>query len=81
MAAIPTTLEPVTSGNGFYRDGSFLQHVNIPYMGGYGLVLLNGIARVLDAAQHTGLDVSDPRYALVDTYLLRSLLPFMYRGN
>ncbi|MGF1688597.1 hypothetical protein L4C36_18245 [Photobacterium japonica] len=81
MTAIPTTLESVTSGNGFYRDGSFLQHVNIPYIGGYGLVLLNGIAHVLDAAQETGLVVSDPRYALIDDYLIGSVLPFMYRGK
>ncbi len=81
MTAIPTTLEPVTSGNGFYRDGSFLQHVNIPYIGGYGLVLLNGIAHVLDATQDTGLVVSDPRYALIDTYLMDSVLPFLYRGK
>ena len=30
----------VTSGDGFYVDGSFIQHTRHPYTGSYGLVLL-----------------------------------------
>ena len=31
----------VTSGDGFYKDGSFIQHTSIPYNGSYGFVLLD----------------------------------------
>lgn len=30
----------VDSGDGFYEDGGFIQHYNIPYLGAYGQVLL-----------------------------------------
>lgn len=33
--------EYVTDGDGYYHDGSFIQHVNVPYTGGYGEVLLS----------------------------------------
>ena len=31
--------------DGFYRDGSFIQHGSIPYAGGYGEVFANRIRR------------------------------------
>lgn len=33
--------EYVTQGDGYYLDGSFIQHTNVPYTGGYGEVLLS----------------------------------------
>ncbi|MGR5908173.1 hypothetical protein ACT7DL_19665 [Bacillus paranthracis] len=30
----------VQNGDGFYKDGSFIQHTYNPYTGGYGEVLL-----------------------------------------
>ncbi|MET0338728.1 MAG: polysaccharide lyase 8 family protein, partial [Caulobacter sp.] len=34
--AFPTTFEDVSSGDGFHADGSFIQHDDLPYTGGYG---------------------------------------------
>src|SRR5699024_1823250 len=34
----------VDEGNGFYEDGSFIQHSTIGYTGTYGLVLLSGLS-------------------------------------
>lgn len=31
------------SSDGFYPDGSFIQHISVPYNGTYGAVLLNGL--------------------------------------
>ncbi|WP_369062113.1 polysaccharide lyase 8 family protein [Caulobacter sp. 73W] len=39
-AAFPTTFEDVSSGDGFHADGSFIQHDDLPYTGGYGRELL-----------------------------------------
>lgn len=33
--------EYILQGDGYYRDGSFIQHTNVPYTGGYGEVLLS----------------------------------------
>lgn len=32
--------------DGFYKDGSYLQHISVPYSGTYGEVLLNGLAQI-----------------------------------
>src|SRR5690606_12067097 len=37
----------VTSGDGFYVDGSFIQHNNISYNGGYGLSLLEVVSQLM----------------------------------
>ena len=37
----------VTSGDGFYDDGSFIQHGYYPYAGGYGAALLYHLSDLL----------------------------------
>jgi len=37
----------VTTGDGFYADGSFIQHRALPYQGEYGAHLLRGIADLM----------------------------------
>lgn len=68
-------------GEGFYRDGSFIQHEAIPYAGGYGEVLLSGIGEILYV-------ISDSKYTSVvkkvnDLYeiILNSFEPFFYNGS
>ena len=52
MSNAQTNLSPVfpyvTTGDGFYRDGSFIQHNVHPYAGGYGAVALTGVAQLVD---------------------------------
>ena len=45
--AISSAFPYVTSGDGFYEDGSFIQHGNIAYTGSYGSVLLGDISKLL----------------------------------
>ncbi|WP_067781215.1 polysaccharide lyase family 8 super-sandwich domain-containing protein [Actinomyces vulturis] len=45
MAVLPV-LAPVCHGDGFYEDGSFIQHHAIAYTGSYGDVLLSGVCRL-----------------------------------
>lgn len=54
--------EYVTSGDGFYRDGSFIQHGSIPYGGTYGEVLLNGLGTIQNLVANTNLEIKDPRF-------------------
>ncbi|EOH57262.1 hypothetical protein UA3_00774 [Enterococcus faecium EnGen0263] len=37
----------VTSGDGFYADGSFIQHTNVAYTGGYGAEVLGRIGDMI----------------------------------
>ncbi|TFW16806.1 polysaccharide lyase 8 family protein [Duganella callida] len=45
--AVAQTLAPVTRGDGFYADGSFVQHNYIAYTGSYGLVALDDYAKLV----------------------------------
>src|SRR5690606_37571392 len=51
----------VTTGDGFYRDGSFVQHGSVPYTGTYGLVLLDGMSKLIALLADSPWVVDDPR--------------------
>lgn len=68
-------------GEGFYRDGSFIQHEAIPYAGGYGEVLLSGIGEILyiisDSEYTSVVKKVDELYEII----LDSFEPFFYNGS
>ncbi|MBY0240815.1 MAG: polysaccharide lyase 8 family protein [Burkholderiaceae bacterium] len=78
--AIGQVLPDVTSGDGFYADGSFIQHDHVSYVGGYGAVLIADIAwlsYLLDGSPWTVRDV------LADVpfnWVMRAFRPFIYDG-
>ncbi|PHH72739.1 hypothetical protein CDD83_4882 [Cordyceps sp. RAO-2017] len=45
--ALPPVFDLVTSGDGFYADGSFVQHGNVPYTGTYGAEMIKGLAGLI----------------------------------
>jgi hyaluronate lyase len=45
--AIKPVFAYVKSGDGFYTDGSFIQHNKHPYAGGYGAALLGSLAELM----------------------------------
>ncbi|MEO3810310.1 polysaccharide lyase 8 family protein [Sphaerisporangium sp. B11E5] len=69
---------PVTSeGDGFYRDGSFIQHTTIPYQGAYGASLLSGVATLFAVLRGSPWEIADQRVlAMVE----RSFAPFVHDG-
>lgn len=55
----------VSSGDGFYTDGSFVQHSYLPYVGTYGVVTLGGIAEILGLLGGSDWDVTDPKKSVI----------------
>lgn len=53
--------EIVTKGDGFYSDGSFIQHENVAYSGTYASVLFNGLGTLLYVSEGTGFFPKDTR--------------------
>jgi hyaluronate lyase len=47
VSALAPIFEYAEEGDGFYRDGSFIQHFNVPYVGSYGIVLIESVSRLL----------------------------------
>ena len=46
VEGLSDTWQYVTSGDGFFRDGSFVQHSTLGYTGTYGVVLLGGLSKL-----------------------------------
>lgn len=53
--------ELVTIGDGFCRDGSFVQHDNVAYNGTYAAVLFDGLGLMLYLINGTEFAMEDPR--------------------
>ncbi|MGF1766994.1 polysaccharide lyase 8 family protein [Enterovibrio makurazakiensis] len=81
LDSIPDVLVPVSAKDGFYEDGSFIQHQDIPYIGTYGMILLSNISRIMVMIDNTGITLDDERYALVDQYLMSAVAPFLFKAQ
>lgn len=78
--ALSQTFENVTEGDGFYEDGSFVQHENIAYNGSYGIVLIEGLTDMLELLSHSTWQVTDPKVTNVYNWIENAYEPFMYKG-
>ncbi|MEU4573484.1 polysaccharide lyase 8 family protein [Nonomuraea sp. NPDC023979] len=65
-------------GDGFYRDGSFIQHDVYPYNGSYGVDYLESVAKLIAMLARSPWEIRDIGnvYDIVD----RSFLPFVVDG-
>jgi hyaluronate lyase len=70
----------VTSGDGFYQDGSFIQHGRHPYTGGYGSSFISQLADILHLLAGSPWDVKDPQRDNVNRWVFDSFQPLIYRG-
>ncbi|MFC4330264.1 polysaccharide lyase 8 family protein [Streptomyces andamanensis] len=50
----------VTTGDGLYADGSFVQHTYVAYSGTYGQVMLDGLGRLFALLAGSAWEVTDP---------------------
>ena len=71
----------VTSGEGFYPDGSFIQHENVGYNGSYGNVLMDGVSQLLGVLSNTPYNLSSDSMDSIDFWVDRGFSPFIYKGN
>lgn len=79
--ALSPVLEEVTSLDGFYADGSFLQHYDIAYNGTYGNVLLNGLGAQLNLVAGSDWQANDPILQNIYPIIFKSYAPLLYRGT
>ncbi|MGC4951052.1 polysaccharide lyase 8 family protein [Streptomyces sp. DT224] len=69
-----------TSGDGFYEDGSFVQHSEVAYTGSYGTVLLGGAAWLLSLLADSPWAVADPEVSVMYEAVERSFVPVIFDG-
>ncbi|WP_052423608.1 polysaccharide lyase 8 family protein [Nonomuraea candida] len=67
-------------GDGFYRDGSFIQHGDLAYTGSYGLSLLIAVAETVALLRGSPWEITDPGRQVVLDAVERSFSPFIHDG-
>ncbi|MFG2769858.1 polysaccharide lyase 8 family protein [Streptomyces sp. NPDC048350] len=70
----------VTSGDGLYADGSFIQHTSVPYAGTYGAVMLGGLGALFALLAGSNWAVTDPNRQIVFDAVENAWAPFLYNG-
>ncbi|MCT4351808.1 polysaccharide lyase 8 family protein [Streptomyces sp. Je 1-79] len=70
----------VTEGDGFYADGSFVQHRTVAYTGAYGAVLLEGLATLFTLLDGTPWEVTGPGRQLALDTVEHAFVPFVHDG-
>ncbi|MEV5514294.1 polysaccharide lyase 8 family protein [Streptomyces flaveolus] len=79
-AALSDVFPYVTSGDGLYADGSFVQHTYIPYTGTYGMVLMRGLAAQFQLLNGTGWEITDPAAANIIGSVDSAFAPWVWNG-
>lgn len=70
----------VTDGDGFYVDGSFIQHSVIPYTGTYGAALIGGLANLFALLAGSTWAVTDPNRQIIFDTVEKAYAPFLFNG-
>ncbi|MFC5803462.1 polysaccharide lyase 8 family protein [Streptomyces formicae] len=70
----------VTSGDGLYTDGSFIQHASVPYTGSYGAVLLGGLGILFTLLAGSSWAVTNSGRQIVFDAVENAWAPFLYNG-
>ncbi|MFF9011450.1 polysaccharide lyase 8 family protein [Streptomyces sp. NPDC014870] len=70
----------VTSGDGLYTDGSFVQHTSVPYTGTYGAAYLGGLGMLFALLAGSSWAVTDPNRQIVLDAVENAWAPFLYNG-
>ncbi|MEV7192813.1 polysaccharide lyase 8 family protein [Streptomyces sp. NPDC093510] len=70
----------VTSGDGFYEDGSFVQHGSVAYTGTYGSVLLGSTGQLIALLADSPWAVTDPRTSVLYEAVDRTFAPVVFDG-
>lgn len=66
--------------DGFYTDGSFIQHGHVPYVGTYGNVFLTGAANVAGALRGTPWEITTDKLQILTEFGVNAFAPFIYKG-
>ncbi len=79
-AALSPIFPYVTTGDGLYADGSFVQHTWVPYTNSYGEVMLGDFSRLFTLLAGSSWAVTDPQRATVLDAVQHAFAPFIVNG-
>lgn len=67
--------------NGFYTDGSYIDHQDVPYTGAYGVVLLEGISQMLPVVNASNLRINNEQMKTLDHWIDDAFMPWVHKGE
>ena len=70
-----------TKAEGFYADGSYIDHTNVAYTGAYGNVLIDGLTQLLPIIQETDYKISNQELDMIYKWINQSFLPLIVKGE
>lgn len=72
---------PVLKKEGLYEDGTFIQHIAIPYIGHYGAEIIGTAAQMINVLKGTGIEFSGLIKESLLTWIMKAYLPAFYEGE
>ena len=66
--------------DGYYKDGSWIEHGNIPYAGSYGAVLIGGVGEMAHVLNDTPWAIDEEKLNTIYQVILDSFEPLIYKG-
>ncbi|CAN5371406.1 polysaccharide lyase 8 family protein [soil metagenome] len=78
--AFPPTFEDATHGDGFHADGSFIQHDEFAYTGGYGRDMLFRSALLIHLLDGSPWALAASEWSKLKARINTAYAPLMYRG-
>lgn len=67
--------------NGFYKDGSYIDHQDVPYTGAYGVVLLEGISQMMPMIKETPFKETNQNDTILKSWIDDGFMPLIYKGE
>lgn len=67
--------------NGFYKDGSYIDHQDVPYTGAYGVVLLEGISQMMPIIKETPFNDKTQNDTTLKSWIDDGFMPLIYKGE
>lgn len=81
LSALLPVFKNVSEGDGFYEDGSFVQHDKYAYTGGYGVSLLQDVVRLMVWLHDTPWELPGEARDLTAKWIEDSFVPLMFKGS
>jgi fibronectin type 3 domain-containing protein len=78
---VSRVLADVTTDDGFYSDGSFIQHHTYAYNGGYGISMLDNLSKMIYILSQSTYEIIDPNLAIFYKHVADGFEPFVYDGE
>ncbi|NOU65483.1 hypothetical protein GC096_15720 [Paenibacillus sp. LMG 31461] len=79
---LSSVFDYVTSGEGVYSEGSFIQHTAfIPYNGGYGTALLDNLTKIMYVVAGSTWDIVDPDVNNIYQWIYTAFEPLYYNNS